>query len=194
MYPRLLKPAAGSFFLFGPRGTGKTAWLARAFPRALRFDLLHSRVTQTYGGTFIVCWSILASAALFACTPKKEKTCAQEGSSGATLGSPWTELGVGEGEICVSNPMRLEFIVKNRKDVVSYARAIRQKLEGNGWESREDAIKPTVVGEGKAAHTAISWELKRGDRRLVVFIDGYPAETWKDDPIKVSIGFAGVTW
>ncbi len=40
MYPRLLKPPRQSFFLFGPRGVGKTAWLHRQFPHALFFDLL----------------------------------------------------------------------------------------------------------------------------------------------------------
>ena len=40
MYPRWLKPPRQSFFLFGPRGVGKTAWLHRQFPRALFFDLL----------------------------------------------------------------------------------------------------------------------------------------------------------
>ena len=33
-------PPAGSFFLFGPRGTGKSTWLAQRFPEALRIDLL----------------------------------------------------------------------------------------------------------------------------------------------------------
>ncbi len=37
---RLLQPPAGGFFLFGPRGTGKSTWLAEVFPHALRFDLL----------------------------------------------------------------------------------------------------------------------------------------------------------
>ena len=37
-------PAQQSFFLFGPRGTGKTAWLAAALPGALVFDLLDPRV------------------------------------------------------------------------------------------------------------------------------------------------------
>lgn len=37
---RLLQPPAGGFFLFGPRGTGKSTWLAEVFPEALRFDLL----------------------------------------------------------------------------------------------------------------------------------------------------------
>jgi predicted AAA+ superfamily ATPase len=37
---RLFRPPKGSFFLFGPRGTGKTTYLAEAFPHALRIDLL----------------------------------------------------------------------------------------------------------------------------------------------------------
>lgn len=46
MYTRILKPPAGkkSFFLFGPRGTGKTTWLKTHFPQALYFDLLNSEV------------------------------------------------------------------------------------------------------------------------------------------------------
>lgn len=43
MYSRLLKPLAGkSFFLFGPRGTGKTHWLKTSFPQGLYIDLLQS--------------------------------------------------------------------------------------------------------------------------------------------------------
>ena len=43
MYPRMLAaPTQGdqSFFLFGPRGTGKTTWLKQQFPDALYLDLL----------------------------------------------------------------------------------------------------------------------------------------------------------
>jgi len=41
MYPRLLRPTSKqSFFLFGPRGVGKTAWAHEEFPDALFFDLL----------------------------------------------------------------------------------------------------------------------------------------------------------
>ncbi len=41
MYSRLLSvPKKQSFFLFGPRGTGKTAWLRRMLPGAAYFDLL----------------------------------------------------------------------------------------------------------------------------------------------------------
>jgi predicted AAA+ superfamily ATPase len=48
MYPRLLQPPPKqSFFLFGPRGVGKTAWLHQQFPKALFFDLLdHQIYTQ----------------------------------------------------------------------------------------------------------------------------------------------------
>jgi predicted AAA+ superfamily ATPase len=35
-----LHPAKGSFFLLGPRGTGKTRWTEQNFPEALRVDLL----------------------------------------------------------------------------------------------------------------------------------------------------------
>lgn len=38
--PRFLQPPKGHFFLFGPRGTGKSTWLRRQFPEALWIDLL----------------------------------------------------------------------------------------------------------------------------------------------------------
>jgi predicted AAA+ superfamily ATPase len=45
MYSRLLRaPERQSFFLFGPRGTGKTAWVRATFPDAVVFDLLDARV------------------------------------------------------------------------------------------------------------------------------------------------------
>lgn len=37
-----------SFFLFGPRGSGKTAWLAQKLPGALAFDLLQSSTWQRF--------------------------------------------------------------------------------------------------------------------------------------------------
>lgn len=41
MYARQLKPPGRqSFFLFGPRGTGKTAWIRSTFPDAFFLDLL----------------------------------------------------------------------------------------------------------------------------------------------------------
>lgn len=48
MYPRLLQPPPKqSFFLFGPRGVGKTAWVREQLPDALFFDLLdHQTYTQ----------------------------------------------------------------------------------------------------------------------------------------------------
>ncbi len=45
MYPRLIQPPPRqSFFLFGPRGVGKTAWLHQQFPDALFFDMLDYQV------------------------------------------------------------------------------------------------------------------------------------------------------
>jgi uncharacterized protein len=45
VYARLLEPPGRqSWFLFGPRGTGKTAWLGATLPDALAFDLLDARV------------------------------------------------------------------------------------------------------------------------------------------------------
>ncbi|MCH9634092.1 MAG: hypothetical protein S4CHLAM7_08340 [Chlamydiae bacterium] len=38
--PRLMTLPKGSFFLFGPRGTGKSTWLSNLFPKALKIDLL----------------------------------------------------------------------------------------------------------------------------------------------------------
>lgn len=47
MYKRILTAPLrykSSFFLFGPRGTGKTSWLKQNFPNALFFDLLSTDV------------------------------------------------------------------------------------------------------------------------------------------------------
>lgn len=45
MYTRLLKTTKkGSFFLFGPRGTGKTTWVKSAFPEAIYLDLLEAEL------------------------------------------------------------------------------------------------------------------------------------------------------
>lgn len=40
MYPRSLRPPGRTFFLFGPRGTGKTTWLRGEFPDAHWVNLL----------------------------------------------------------------------------------------------------------------------------------------------------------
>lgn len=47
MYPRFYNPLIDeSFFLFGPRGTGKTTWLKHTFPQAQRLDLLDSETAR----------------------------------------------------------------------------------------------------------------------------------------------------
>ncbi len=45
MYSRMISPPkAKSFFLFGPRGTGKTTWVKSAFPKAAYIDLLEAEL------------------------------------------------------------------------------------------------------------------------------------------------------
>lgn len=45
MYSRIIKPPTEkSFFLFGPRGTGKTTWVKAAFPKAAYLDLLEAEL------------------------------------------------------------------------------------------------------------------------------------------------------
>jgi len=45
MYTRLIKPPENkSFFLFGPRGTGKTTWVKSHFKKALYLDLLEAEL------------------------------------------------------------------------------------------------------------------------------------------------------
>lgn len=46
--PRLLVPPKESFFLLGPRGTGKSTWLAHAYPKAVRVDLLLPEQERMY--------------------------------------------------------------------------------------------------------------------------------------------------
>lgn len=49
MYSRLIKPPAQkSFFLFGPRGTGKTTWIKQNFPDALYYDLLDPKIYHDF--------------------------------------------------------------------------------------------------------------------------------------------------
>jgi|688.fasta_scaffold72715_4 predicted AAA+ superfamily ATPase len=45
---RFLQPPAQSFFLFGPRGTGKSTWLGQVFAQALRIDLLAPETRRAY--------------------------------------------------------------------------------------------------------------------------------------------------
>lgn len=45
MYSRLIQPPKDkSFFLFGPRGTGKTTWVRSSFPDAVYLDLLEAEL------------------------------------------------------------------------------------------------------------------------------------------------------
>ena len=48
---RFFKAPRQSFFLFGPRGTGKSTWLKNHFPSALWIDLLELDQLRIYSGT-----------------------------------------------------------------------------------------------------------------------------------------------
>lgn len=47
--PRFFKAPKGSFFLFGPRGTGKSTWLKQHFSDAFWIDLLEPEQLRFYG-------------------------------------------------------------------------------------------------------------------------------------------------
>ncbi len=46
--PRLIRSTKESFFLFGPRGTGKSTWLLHSYPKALRLDLLDREIERRF--------------------------------------------------------------------------------------------------------------------------------------------------
>ncbi|MBD3244094.1 MAG: hypothetical protein GF331_26110 [Chitinivibrionales bacterium] len=46
--PRFLQLPKGNVFLFGPRGTGKSTWLRRVLPDAVRIDLLEPAELRRY--------------------------------------------------------------------------------------------------------------------------------------------------
>lgn len=48
LIPRIFIPPKNSFFLFGPRGTGKTTWLKQNFPDAIWIDLLEPEIFRSY--------------------------------------------------------------------------------------------------------------------------------------------------
>lgn len=47
---RLLPAPKGSFFLFGPRGSGKSTWVKKNYPNSLYIDLLIPNILRTYVG------------------------------------------------------------------------------------------------------------------------------------------------
>ncbi len=48
VYPRIYKALGRSFFLFGPRGVGKSTWAKQMFPESRRFDLLDESLYQSF--------------------------------------------------------------------------------------------------------------------------------------------------
>src|SRR6266508_1916578 len=48
LYPRIYTAPGQSFFLFGPRGVGKSTWAKQQFPKTPRIDLLDEALYQSY--------------------------------------------------------------------------------------------------------------------------------------------------
>lgn len=48
MYPRFITPPSQSYFLFGPRGTGKSTWLKTHYPDAYWIDLLNPELLRFF--------------------------------------------------------------------------------------------------------------------------------------------------
>jgi len=48
--PRKIIPPEGSYFLLGPRGTGKSTWLLHNYPKAVRIDLLLGDEERRFSG------------------------------------------------------------------------------------------------------------------------------------------------
>jgi predicted AAA+ superfamily ATPase len=48
LFSRILEPPSKTFLLLGPRGTGKSTWLSKHFPQAVRIDLLHTEQLYRY--------------------------------------------------------------------------------------------------------------------------------------------------
>ena len=48
--PRKIIPPEGSYFLLGPRGTGKSTWLLHNYPGAVRIDLLLGDEERRFSG------------------------------------------------------------------------------------------------------------------------------------------------
>ena len=48
--PRKIVPPDGSYFLLGPRGTGKSTWLLHKYPEAVRIDLLLGDEERRFSG------------------------------------------------------------------------------------------------------------------------------------------------
>lgn len=47
-FKRLFSPPQGSYFLFGPRGTGKSTWIKSNYPDCIYIDLLRTDVLRSY--------------------------------------------------------------------------------------------------------------------------------------------------
>lgn len=59
-FPRILMPPRASFFLLGPRGTGKSQWIRKHFCSALHLDLLDEALHQSLLGDYSLFPSLIS--------------------------------------------------------------------------------------------------------------------------------------
>lgn len=60
MYSRIIDPkSSSSYFLFGPRGTGKTSWLKSTYPNAVYIDLLKNETFNDLRGRPDRLWALI---------------------------------------------------------------------------------------------------------------------------------------
>lgn len=146
-----------------------------------------------------VCLVVPGVVALFSllavtgCKQPQDRTCAQENvTSKPEVASPWKELAVAEGDVCMADPKFLSFIVKRSGDPVAVAQRAEKKLVAQGWKA-EPMPKPQVIKAGSDTVMAIhGWRFTHeGSAASPMFMsaEGFAKSLWKDEPVKVTLTY-----
>ena len=138
---RFLKAPSTHYFLFGPRGTGKSTWLRQAYPDALWVDLLRpeEQVERHPRPRFVL-----------------------TGSSARKLRREGVDLLAGRAVLRALHP----FMAAELGDRFDFARALVQGLVPLVWSSREPAdVLAAYAGLDRllgGRHTLSFWRTKAG--------------------------------
>jgi len=152
---RFFEPPQDSFFLFGPRGTGKSTWAGQAFEHALKLDLLQpdlfrslsarpERLRELVEGnpdkTEVVVDEIQKIPSLLTVVhslieEKKPRRFVLTGSSARKLRRTGVDLLAGRARNCSLHP----FMAAELKDRFDFARALRYGLLPLMWAVEEPA-------------------------------------------------------
>ncbi len=157
--PRLLNAPEKSFFLFGPRGTGKSTWVRKTFPGAVRLDLLQADTFRTYsakpetlrdlvaadeGPRTVVIDEVQKIPSLLEMVhtlmeERKNLRFILTGSSARKLKRAGVDLLAGRAVVRTLHP----FLAFELGDGFHFAKALRDGLLPLVWESREpeDVLK-----------------------------------------------------